>query len=748
MNRKIIRKELDFNGKKFVLETGKFAFQANMNVMASYGDTVVLVSATMGSLNPDIDFFPLTVNYQEKLYASGSIKSSRFVKRENYSSDMSIITQRLADHAIRPLFPKDFRNEVQIAALVLSLDDEVSPEFVFMNAVAACLHASDIPWNGPMVTMRIGYDKGEYLLEPSTEVLKEHSDLDLAVSFAGFDKKFLSIEAEANNLPEEKVLGAIDFARDNSDQLLKFIDDFAKEVNPQGSKAVYISQKLSDELLKDVAGVLKGRLDELMRKELDKTEMKDQLGLLFAEIMVAFEGKYKKLDMQKAFDYYEKLALQNLILDEHKRPDGRAIDQIRELNAEVGLLPRTHGSGMFTRGITQALTIATLGAPSQELIVQDMYGEETKRYMHFYNMPPYASGETGRIGGAPKNREIGHGVLAEKALRPVLPSREDFPYTMVVVTEILSSSGSTSMAATCASTLALMDAGVPIKEMVGGVGVGLIVNEDMSKHLVMTDLAYLEDAYGFMDFKMTGTKTGVTAIQCDIKASGIPIDIIPKVFEQSRKGRLQVLEAMEKAITSPRADVSEYAPKMESTKIKPEEIGLVIGSGGKNIKQIQERTGAQISIEEDGTVVASSIKREEAVAAIDYIKNMFREVMPGEILEGVVEDIVDFGAFVEIFPGKTGLLHISEVAEGYVQDVSQHLEIGQKVKVKVLSVDRMSGKISLSIKALTVPQGTGEDNGDRQQNDRGGYRNDRGGDRGGRGGDRGGRGGFDRGGRR
>jgi len=380
--------------------------------------------------------------------------------------------------------------------------------------------------------------------------------------------------------------------------------------------------------------------------------------------------------------------------------DGRAIDEIRSLVAEVGVLPRTHGSALFTRGVTQALTITTLGAPNMELIIQDMYGEEAKRYMHFYNMPPYASGETGRIGGMPKNREIGHGMLAEKALRPVLPSKEEFPYTIVVTTEILSSSGSTSMAATCGSTLALMDAGVPIKDMVAGVGVGLIVNDDMSKYLIMTDLAYKEDAYGFMDFKMTGTRTGVTAIQCDIKANGLPIDIIPKVFEQSKIGRMKVLDVMEATITGPRSDVSQFAPKMESTKILTEEIGTIIGAGGKTIKMIQEKTGAEISIEQDGTVVASAVERDKAQKAIEIIKNMLRDIEPGEIIEGTVEDIVDFGAFVELFPGKTGLLHISEVSDGFVQNVTDHLEIGQKVTVKVLSVDKNSGKISLSIKAL------------------------------------------------
>ncbi len=719
---KHVRKELDFKGRKFVLETGKLAFQADMSIRASYGDTVVLVNATMGEGNPDYDGVPLQVSYQENLYASGSIKTSRFVKRDGRATDEAIISQRLADHAIRPLFPADLRNEVQVVGLVLSLDNEVSPEFVFMNAVSAALHASKIPWNGPSMSLSVGYANGEYTICPTIDFLKEHSDLDLNVSFAGDDKKFLAIEAESNNLPEEKILAGIDLAREESQVLLDFIKEFAAEVNPTGEKYPYVSNKLDQTMLDEIKPLVVKDIAELFTAELDKVAMKERIKVLLEGLYVKFEGKYKKADIDKAYTYFEKLALQNMVLEEHKRPDGRAIDEVRQLSAETGVLPRTHGSALFTRGITQALTITTLGAPNMELIVQDMYGEDTKRYMHFYNMPPYASGETGRLGGMPKNREIGHGMLAEKALRPVLPSKEEFPYTMVVVTEILSSSGSTSMAATCGSTLALMDAGVPIKDMVGGVGVGLIVNEDMSKYLIMTDLAYKEDAYGFMDFKMTGTRTGVTAIQCDIKANGIPIDIIPKIFEQSQKGRMKVLDAMEATMKTPRADVSQYAPKMESTKILSEEIGLIIGAGGKTIKQIQEKTGAEINIEQDGTVVASAIDREKAKAAIEIVKNMLREIEPGEVIEGVVEDIVDFGAFVELFPGKSGLLHISEISDGYVQNVTDHLEIGQKVTVKVLSVDKMSGKTSLSIKALN-PNAPQQDDSNGGNNDRpsGGY---------------------------
>ncbi len=725
MNKKV-KKEIMFAGRKLVLETGTMALSANMSIKASYGDTVMLVTAVAGGLTPDIDFFPLMVNYTEKLFASGTIKSSRFVKRDGRNTDEAIITQRLADHAIRPLFPADFRNEVQVTGSVLSLDDDADPEVLFMNAVSACLHASDIPWGGPAVSARVGYINGNYVLNPSRKQLLEESELDLTVSFAGDDKRFLAVEAEIDILPQEKVLGAIEFARNNLDELLKFIKDFAEELNPGLAKLEYDSCALPADMVKDINEFAKAKMTALMKKGLAKSELKVELGEMLEEIQAKFEGKYKKTAMAEAFAEVEKLTLRNLILDENYRTDGRGIKDIRNLSCEIGVLPRTHGSGMFTRGETQVLTVATLGSPSMALIVQDMYGEGTKSYMHFYNSPPYAGGEVGKMGGYPKNREIGHGMLAEKALRPVLPSQKEFPYTVLLSSEVLSSSGSTSMAATCGSTLALMDAGVPIKDMVGGISVGLIVNDDMTQHKILTDIAYMEDAFGFLDFKMTGTKKGVTAIQCDMKAKGIPMDWLAKIFDASTEARLKVLATMEALISKPKEEVSQFAPKMVTTMIEPDQIGMVIGAGGKTIKQIQETTGAEMTIEQDGMVIASSIDIEKAKAAIEYVQNMFREIEPGEEFEGRVEEIVDFGAFVEILPGKTGLLHVSEIAHEYVAQVSDFLKEGDIVKVKVLDVDRRSGKISLSKKALEqAPEGSDapRDNGrgrDRDFRDRGG----------------------------
>ena len=700
---KYVKKEIEFAGKKLVLETGDLAMQANMAVKATYGDSVVLVTVVSGVANPDINFFPLTISYDERLYASGSIKTSRFVKRDGRPTDEAVITRRLVDHAIRPLFPSDYMDEVQVVVTVLSLDPTSDAECLSMLATSAALHASDIPWEGPMATARVGFVGGEYMLNPSKEDLLTKSALDMMVSFVGTDKKFLAIEAEAHILPEEQILGAIEFARNHLDPVVNLITDFAAEVNPTSAKYTYESKALKPELINDVSALAKGRIVEIMGQGFDKSKIKEAQEEVLTEVLKKLEGKYKKSDMQRAFEEIEKHALQHLILDEQKRPDGRGIKDIRPISSSVGILPRTHGSALFTRGVTQVLTVATLGSPSLELFIQSMYGEVTKRYIHYYNFPPYSVGEIGKM-GSPGGREIGHGMLAEKALRPVIPSQKDFPYMIVLVSETLSSSGSSSMAATCGSTLALMDAGVPIKDMVAGVGVGLIVNDDLSKQLVMTDLAYMEDAFGFLDFKMTGTKTGVTAIQADMKMKGVPMSLLPKIIEQSKEGRLHVLAEMEKTLAQPRAEVSQYAPKTYTTKINPEKIGMVIGSGGKTIKDIQVRTDSEVTIEEDGTIIVTASSEENAKKAIDYINNLTREIKPGEIIEGIVKDVVDFGAFVEIAPGKDGLLHISELAHGYVAKVTDVLNVGDTVKVKVLEVGR-DGKISLSKKALEPNEG-------------------------------------------
>ena len=697
MNKKVI-KETEFAGRKLILETGELAVQANMAVKATYGDTVVLVTVVAGEANPDIDFFPLTVNYEEKLYASGLIKSSRFVKRMGRPTDEAVITKRLIDHAIRPLFPSDYMDDVQVIATVLSLDEDADPEFLSMLATSAALSASNIPWEGPMVSVRVGMLEDKFVVNPTYSVLEEDSRLNMMVSFVGSELKFLATEAEIDILPEEKVLEAFNFARDNLGSLYDFIVKFAEEVNPDNQKYEYTSKKLDEELITAVKGITDDFIDQLMQEEYEKIELKEKQDDLMGQVFTSLEGQYKKADMVRAFQELEKRAIQRLILEDGKRPDGRKVDEIRNLSSKVGVLPRTHGSALFTRGVTQILTVATLGSPSLELLIQDMYGETAKRYIHYYNFPPFSVGETGRI-GYPKSREIGHGMLAEKALRPVIPTQKEFPYTILLVSETLSSSGSSSMASACGSSLALMDAGVPIKDMVAGIGIGIITNDDFSKYKILTDLAYMEDAFGYLDYKMTGTKEGVTAIQSDMKVKGIPIDILPEIIEQSRKARIEVLDSMSKVISKPRESVSVYAPKVDSIKISPEKIGTVIGPGGKTIREIQENTDTIISIEEDGLVTISGTSAEGIDKAKETVHNLTKDIKVGDIYEGTVTSILDFGALVEVLPGKVGLLHISELADKYVEEVTDYVKEGDTIKVKVIEVgDR--GKFSLSKKAL------------------------------------------------
>lgn len=707
---KVIRKETEFAGKKLVFETGILAKQANMSIRASYGDTVILATATSGGLNPDLDFFPLGVIYEEKMYASGTIKSSRFVKRDGRPTDDAVIVRRLIDHAIRPLFPSDFRDDVQVVMSVLSLDEDANAEFLAMVAASAVLHASDIPWDGPMVTTTVGYKNGEYLLNPAKETLENDSELNMSVSFVGKEKDFLAIEAEVNNLADEKVLGAIEFARNNVDSVLDLIFDFAKEVNPKGEKYVYESQALDANMLSEIDTYAHDKIVEFLDldKKYTKQEAKQLRDDLLEELFAKFEGTYKKSNMEKAVYAIQKKVVQKLVLEENKRPHGRELDSIRELKAEVGVLPRTHGTGLFSRGETQVLTVATLANPSSELIVQDMYGERTKRFLHYYNFPPFSTGETGRFGPA-NGREIGHGMLAERALKPVIPSQEEFPYMVLLTSEVLSSNGSSSMASACGATLALMDAGVPIKHMVGGISIGLVADRKNDKYVLLTDIQGIEDFNGHMDFKITGTDTGITAIQLDMKLRGIPMELLPKVFERSKKARLSVLEVMKKAIDAPRTELSKFAPKMLTIKVNPDQIGMIIGSGGKTIKDIQEKTGAELGIEDDGSIFISAENTKGAEKAREIIDNMTREIKVGEVYDGVVEEILDFGALVEILPGRVGLLHVSELDHKYVENVTEYLNKGDSVKVKVMEVGR-DGKMSLSKKALE-PAPEGDNNG-------------------------------------
>lgn len=699
------KKEIEFAGKKLILETGELALRSDMAVKATYGDTVLLITVVSGEPVTETDFLGLRVQYEEKLYASGSIKSSRFVKREGRATDDAVIARRTIDHTIRPLFPKDYMDEVQIVVTVLSLDETADPEFLSMIATSACLQASDVPFYGPVATARVGLIDGKLVLCPSLKDLEEKSDLDMMVSFVGEDQRFLAAEVEANILPEEKILEAINFARDGVKPLLKLIADFVKEINPKGEKYEYESRDLPEETMKEITALVGEEVENVMRgkdKDSEKQDMEDTLWKIREEMFKKFEGTYKKVDMEMAFEAIKKNVIRKIVLDEGTRIDGRKPTEVRPISIKIGVLPRTHGSALFTRGETQALTVCTLGSPSDELLIQDMYGERRKRFIHYYNFPPYCVGEVGRF-GPPNPREIGHGMIAEKALRPVIPDQDAFPYTIMLVSEIISSNGSSSMASTCGSTLALMDAGVPIKDMISGVAMGLIVeDESFKKYQILTDLSGEEDNGGFMDFKMAGTEKGVTSIQCDIKVKGIPMEILPKILEQSKEGRMFILKEMQKVIDAPKGEVSQYAPKMVTTQINPEKIGVIIGTGGRVIKEIQERTQSEISIEEDGKVTISAVNKENAEEALRIVQGMLKEVEVGEVYDGVVKEILDFGALVEVLPGKVGLMHVSEITDSYVTDVSEWFKVGDKVKVKVISVGD-DGKFSLSKRAIDDP---------------------------------------------
>jgi len=704
-----IKKEIELGGKKLSLETGLFAPLANMAVTVRYGDTVILVTAVSNKQkSPEtVEFFPLRVDYQEKLYAGGLIKSSRFVKREGRPSDEATIVARLIDHAIRPLFPKDFADEVQVIATALSIDHVSDAEVSAMIGASAALFASDIPWNGPMATARVGIEKedGEkFILNPTNEQL-ENSSLNLIVSTME-DSGVLAMEAGANIIPEEKILKAIEFASTENKKVITLIREFAKEVGIK--KYEYLSTKLPEELMSAAKKDFYKKIEDFVETPSDKKGSTELMESIVDEMNEKYEEKYSSAYIKKAFESMEKEAVRKLVLDKGKRSDGRALDEIRPITIELDVLPRTHGSAFFRRGLTQALTITTLGSASLEQLIQSMYGEETKRYMHHYYGPSYSLGEVKPI-LSPGRREIGHGALAEKALIPVIPSKEAFPYAIRVVSEILSQNGSSSMAATCGSTLSLMDAGVPIKAPVAGVAIGLITNEKQDKFVLLTDMAGVEDFNGFMDFKMTGTREGVTAIQMDIKLNGIPSKLLPEIFDRSKSARLKILDLIDQAIQKPREQISKYAPRIEQVKIAPDQIGLVIGAGGKTIREIMAKSKATVDVMEnpDGSAFVSiaGVDIESVKKAKELVEGIIREVKVGDVFDGVIKRVADFGAIVEVLPNKEGLMHVSEISHEYVDDPSKLFKVGDTVKVKVIAVER-DGKMSLSKKALEeAPQG-------------------------------------------
>lgn len=699
---KLIRRELDLAGKKLVLETGELAGHANGSVLATYGETVMLATAVAQKASLNFDFFPLSVDYEEKLYAGGKIHTSRFIKREGRPSEKAILTSRLIDRSIRPLFPKDYQAEVQVVLTVLSYDAQNDPDVVSLVAASAALSISDIPWNGPLAAVRVGRKESEFLLNP-TEDEKQLSSLDLVIAHT--KDEIVMIEADAQEVEEKTVHDAIQFGLKEGQAVLKLIQDFTKEAGKP--KQEYEKQVLNPTIAKNVRDFIDTNIMKNFEKNSqDEGWFADTLKTLEEEFIAKQEGKIVKESGEEEItpkilaSILEDIIVDRLrsdILDHKKRPDGRTPDEIRPITIKVPVLPRTHGSAIFQRGETQVLSIATLGSPALEQLIDGMSGEETKKYMHHYNFPPFSTGEVKRL-GSPGRREIGHGALAEKALLPVLPSTDEFPYTIRIVSEVLSSAGSTSMASACGSTLALMDAGVPIKEPVAGISIGLITDKaDKSKYITIVDIAYQEDAQGDMDFKVAGTKNGICAIQMDTKLSGISTDVCEEALEKAKKARLAILEKMSHAIPTSRKSISQHAPTVILVKIDPSKIGEVIGGGGKTINKIIAETGSAIDIKDDGTVMISAKEAEAAQKAASWVEGIVKEAQVGEVYEGPVKRILPFGAMVEILPGKEGLVHISQMAPYRVEKVEDVVKIGQTVKVRVFEIDDM-GRVNLSMK--------------------------------------------------
>lgn len=693
--------ETELAGRKLTVETGKVAELANGDAIIHYGDTVVMVNVT-ASKEPreGIDFFPLSVDYEEKLYAVGKIPGS-FQKREGKPADKAILTSRAIDRPIRPLFPKDFRNDVCVVATVLSVEQDNSPEVCAMIGASVALSISDIPFGGPTAAVNVGYVDGQIVINP-TVAQREHSRLKLTV--AGTMEKVTMIEAGADEIPNDTMLDCIKAGHEEIKKLCKFIEGIKEEVGKP--KFGYVSFATD----KDVYAEIKENFKERMYQDVqavDKEVRDANMDKLAEDIQAYFVEKYgeeeteaKSTEIANSIHDLEKECVREMIFKEHKRPDGRRIDEIRPLSCEVGVLPRVHGSAIFTRGQTQVLSVVTLGTKSEEQELDGLDEEESKRYMHQYNFPSYSVGEA-RPSRGPGRREIGHGALAEKALVPVIPSEDEFPYTIRVVSEVLSSNGSTSQASICGSTLALMDAGVPIKKPVAGISTGLVTSkENPDEYVMLTDIQGIEDFFGDMDFKVGGTKDGITAIQVDIKNDGLTYDIIKEAFERTKVARDYILdEIMKPQIAEPRAELSKYAPRIITTTINVDKIKDVIGPGGKMINKIIDATGVKIDIEEDGRVCIYTDDAENGKKALKMIEDIAKDIEVGKVYDGKVTRIMNFGAFVDIGGGREGLLHISKISNKRVEKVEDVLAVGDEIKVKVYEIDNQD-RINLTMKDL------------------------------------------------
>ena len=686
----------EWANRSLTIETGQLAKQANGAVLVRYGETVVLSTAVASKEPRDTDFFPLMVNFEEKMYAAGKIPGG-FKKREGRPSDEATLTARLIDRPIRPLFPKGYRHDVQIMNTVLSADPDCSPEMAAMIGSSMALSVSDIPFQGPIAGVNVGYVDGEYVINPTVEQ-KEQSRLDLEV--AGHKDAVNMVEAGASEITEEEMLEAIFFGHEEIKRLVQFQEDIIEHLQPE--KQEFVPPEEDEALITKVTELThsKGLKEAVLT--FDKKQRDENIEALKAEVLAEFEDEEDPenealLDeVSSIFGDLVKAEVRRLITEEKIRPDGRQTDEIRPLESEAGILPRAHGSGLFTRGQTQALSVLTLGALSEFQLIDGLGEEEEKRFMHHYNFPNFSVGETGPV-RSPGRREIGHGALGERALRYIIPDTKDFPYTVRIVSEVLESNGSSSQASICGSTLALMDAGVPIKAPVAGIAMGLVTNDE--DYTILTDIQGMEDALGDMDFKVAGTSKGITAIQMDIKIDGLTKEIIQEALEQAREGRLAILDHMLETIDAPRPELSAYAPKVETMTIKPEKIRDVIGPGGKKINEIIDETGVKLDIEQDGTIFIGAIDQNTITRAREIIEELTREAEVGQIYDAKVKRIEKYGAFVELFHGKDALVHISQIANERINKVEDVLSIGDTFKVKVTEIDKL-GRVNASHRVL------------------------------------------------
>ncbi|MBI1863073.1 polyribonucleotide nucleotidyltransferase [Candidatus Microgenomates bacterium] len=695
---KYLEESIDLNGQKLTLQFGKVAKASHVSVFARLGDTCILVTLNVAKAKEDIDYLPLQIEYAEKLYAGGRIKGSRWVKREGRPSDEAILTARLIDRGVRPLFPKELRKSIQIVCTLLSVDGVNSPDVLAAIAVSAAVHVSALPWNGPLSTARIGYmrdgdatQKGSYIVNPKEEE-QPLSLMELVVTST--NKKVVMIETQAEELSEEIIAEGIKLAKEQNKVVIEFIEKIREQI---GYPKEPVTNAVVDErITKIVREEFKKEIDALIKSKAEKEfEDKSALDGFIAQVAEKYSAEnFDKGAIFKAIDYVSKQIMRENTMKTGKRVDGRGPDDIREIGVETDILPRTHGSAIFSRGDTQVLSIVTLGAPSLEQLIESPEGETAKHYIHHYFMPPYSVGEVGRIGFTTR-RETGHGALAEKAVEPVLPNQKDFPYTIRVASEVLSSNGSTSMASTCGSILSLMDAGVPIKAPVAGIAIGLIYKSD-DDYMLLNDIMGVEDFNGDMDFKVAGTEAGITAIQLDVKNDGLTDKMIDESLARALKARLHILAKMNAIISSPRKALSQYAPKVVVLTPPADKIGEIIGPGGRNIKHLIAMTGTEINIDQQGNVSISGTDKDKVDEAVSYIENMIKEVEVGTVYEGEVKRMLAFGAFIEILPGKEGMVHVSKMGKGFVKDPSEVVSVGDKVKVRVREIDPQ-GRVNLEM---------------------------------------------------